>query len=1026
MSNKTRFSIGQMVAPKFDPHKIGAIIEITQGTKEIKYKVFQDGVFTTYYESQLTVQEQEKHHDFLSLPQFHAHLSALHIWSRSQSILHSLNTAKINFIPYQFRPVIKFIRADRPRLLIADSVGVGKTIEAGLILHEMQARQDIESVLIICPKSLITERKWEIEMKRFNEEFVPLNGAELRRCIRHLEFEEEWPTRSSKVIISYSLFDEKLLFGKRSKKSGQKGLLDLDIPPQFDLVIVDEAHHIRNVETYKHKAVRYFCDNAKSVLFLTATPIQLHSNDLFILLNSLRPDLIIDKEGFEFMAQPNTFINKAVSYARTQQNDWIRKAYNELTKAGSTEWGKAVLSQNPIFNKVKAKLEHNEIKPEERIELINDVESLHTFSTIINRTRRRDIDTYFVQRKPETVRIDFTLQQEALHNKILEIQADIFSRLHGEKNVKFMMTTIRRQAASCLFGLVPFLGSILTRHIDDAILEEADQYYDDSGVTIDFSLKGIESQIKTVLEMAKNLDSSDPKLDALIKIVFDKQKLVNNKLMIFSSFRHTLKYLENHLRERKFRVGLIHGGVDDENRRIIRNRFSLDRENDEALDVMLFSEVGSEGLDYQFCDCIVNYDLPWNPMRVEQRIGRIDRIGQKSEAIVIYNLITPGTVDADIYDRCLWRIGMFQQALGGNEEILGKITEAIREVSEDFNLTPKERRERLQQKTDKYIRDILEEQRYEEQQHELFGVKLPAEQIETDVEETSSFWLAPKQLQNLVCMYFNKQFGAKDEHIRGAKGLKSIRLSSEERNTLLHDFESIKKRIQNKTIVNERGWTRWLKGNESYLKVTFDGTCSLRHPEAIHLSSIHPLILQASQAYLNQEVTINLSICDNSYAPGEYHFIVYQWNIYGITEDSILQGICSCPEIGANLFDIIQKDETRVLRNKEIPGRELFSDLEDQHYTLWDNARNEHKERIAQIINYKRESLKKSHQARINLYTEQLNRVKDERIQRMRQAQIDNAEAEFQRRLEELTEAASKADIVANKVAFGVLKITLE
>ncbi len=92
----------------------------------------------------------------------------------------------------------------------------------------------------------------------------------------------------------------------------------------------------------------------------------------------------------------------------------------------------------------------------------------------------------------------------------------------------------------------------------------------------------------------------------------------------------------------------------------------LHRDEEQALDMLLFSEVGCEGLDYQFCDCIVNYDLPWNPMRIEQRIGRIDRNGQKSESVSIFNLITPDTVDADIYFRCLTRIGVFQRAIGGN------------------------------------------------------------------------------------------------------------------------------------------------------------------------------------------------------------------------------------------------------------------------------------------------------------------------------------------------------------------------
>jgi ATP-dependent helicase HepA len=167
----------------------------------------------------------------------------------------------------------------------------------------------------------------------------------------------------------------------------------------------------------------------------------------------------------------------------------------------------------------------------------------------------------------------------------------------------------------------------------------------------------IESRIRTILDKTSTLDPFDPKLDALRKVIRDKQSLPNNKVMLFSSFRHTLYYLYEHLKTDGFRVGMIHGGTPDEERIEFRNRFELQRESDDGLDVLLFSEIGCEGLDYQFCDCIVNYDIPWNPMRIEQRIGRIDRNGQKSETVAIFNLITPGTVDAEIYERCLVRIG---------------------------------------------------------------------------------------------------------------------------------------------------------------------------------------------------------------------------------------------------------------------------------------------------------------------------------------------------------------------------------
>jgi ATP-dependent helicase HepA len=172
----------------------------------------------------------------------------------------------VKFVPYQYRPVLKLIRADRPRLLIADEVGVGKTIEAGLIIKELRARMDINSVLVICPKALVAERKWFTEMKRFDEHFTALDGPLLRHCLKETDLEGEWPEQYAKAILAFSLFDSTLVLGHSGRgRNNDRGLLELNPPPQFDLVIVDEAHHIRNSETFLHQGVRFLCDNAKAV-----------------------------------------------------------------------------------------------------------------------------------------------------------------------------------------------------------------------------------------------------------------------------------------------------------------------------------------------------------------------------------------------------------------------------------------------------------------------------------------------------------------------------------------------------------------------------------------------------------------------------------------------------------------------------------------------------------------------------------------------------------------------------------------
>jgi len=1013
------FELGQIVFLKSNPEIKGAIVSIIPGKPENRYGVFTDGQTQTFYASQLQ-REERKDNDFTILPchKFHSYLTALQIQHPGLSTLYSLNAARIDFIPYQFRPVLRFIRSDRPRLLIADGVGVGKTIEAGLILRELQARRDVRSVLIICPRALVTERKWQIEMKRFEERFLPLDGRTLRFCINEMDLEGVWPEQYQKAIIPYSLFDEALLFGTspNGKRKHKKGLLDLDPPPRFDLVIVDEAHHIRNPGTYSYKGVRFFCDHAEALVFLTATPIQLGNKDLFVLLNVLRPDLIIDQESFAHMAEPNPFINRAIDLARMQEPGWAKKAARALDDAAETSWGRALLRNNPEFIRIRNQLSHLEMPPHERVKLITDLEGLHTFAGIINRTRRRDIGEFTV-RKPETVIVEFTPAQKRLHDDILKIQSEIFSQIHGDTNVKFMMTTIRRQAASCLYGLVPFLQEILSRHIDELAWEEADNIGEAPTAA---AVQEIEAQIKRILEQAHNLDPVDPKLEALRRIIKDKQKLPNNKVILFSSFRHTLNYLHQQLENDGFRVALVHGDVPDEKRAELRDRFELNREDPDAIDIMLFSEIGSEGLDYQFCDCIVNYDLPWNPMRIEQRIGRIDRWGQRSESIAIFNLITPGTVDADIYERCLMRIGVFNNALGGSEEILGEISREIRDIAENFNLSDAERREKLQQLADNKIRLIQEQEELEQKQVELFGIRLPNDQLKKEIEEASSFWLSPKAIRNLVTNYLQEILGKKQEFILGERSLKTLRLSQEARNRLLKDFQKLPR--QSKSSYRE--WENWLKGDNPHLLITFDAACATQNPQAAFITPLHPLVKQAARAFeVSKRVVTTLTVRDESVPAGDYLFAIYQWRFHGIREDLVLCPVASSDEITPHLEKLLEKAEETPTNRDDIPEFSAWDELDFHHYKLWAEAREKHQRRTRELAEYRRESLTTSHKARIALLNDQLAQATEENIRRMRQSQIDTAEADYARRIQELDIGVEQADITAQPVAYGIIHI---
>jgi hypothetical protein len=521
-----------------------------------------------------------------------------------------------------------------------------------------------------------------------------------------------------------------------------------------------------------------------------------------------------------------------------------------------------------------------------------------------------------------------------------------------------------------------------------------------------------------MVDICGSLGDEDPKLAALEKIISSKQKLENNKVMVFSSFKHTLSYLHNHLIAKAFRVGLIHGGVGDEERMALRKRFELPREDPDCLDVMLFSEVGCEGLDYQFCDTMINYDLPWNPMRIEQRIGRIDRRGQKSPKVFIFNMVTPGTIDAEIYKRCLLRIGIFENSLGDSESILGEITKQIKDIAENMDLTPEQKKQLLQQLADNQIRKLQEEAKLEQRQYELFGVEIPNQQIEKDIEIATSFWLKPRMLEHMIQYYLKSRLEKDQEYLQGDKEAKNLRLAQEARIKLLKDYQSL---LIPKSEVS-RKWELYLKGGTPNLNVTFETDYAMQDSQVVLLNPVHPLVKQAAEHIRNKEGSyVIIETNSDDVLPGTYDFAIYQWIMHGLKNDLRLQTVCSSSDVGSRLVQLLEK--AKNLHFDDVVKQEHWEYLDKQHYELWTKAKSEHKGRIAELVGFRKESLRTTHKARIAHIKDQIEKVSEEKILRMHQASLVNAEADFNRHIQALEIASEKADIISSAVMRGVITI---
>ena len=401
-------------------------------------------------------------------------------------------------------------------------------------------------------------------------------------------------------------------------------------------------------------------------------------------------------------------------------------------------------------------------------------------------------------------------------------------------------------------------------------------------------------------------------------------------------------------------------------------------------------------------------------MRIEQRIGRIDRFGQESEAVAVVNLITENTVDAEIYDRCLWRIGVFQRAIGGSEEILGEISKGLYDLSESFSLTEEQRSEKISQLADNAIRRVGVEKELEESDSHLFGLDVPQADWEQEIEKSECTWLSPEMLEKCV-MGFLRELWESENFSFAKQNLKTLTCNDDRKRHLLTESKKICSLMDEAS----KNWLRWLEGSENKMKFTFDQVTA-KEEKVVHLNVLHPLVRIAAHSFRDVGRTeVNLIVNDSIDTEGPVPFSIHSWKFNGAGEEHKIVAISTNENLERLLPDLL----LRAMDNEE---DSIFVDahereLNDLHYRRWATARAKHVEEHKKFLNRKLESLINSYQARISMIRDKLRSATNQKILRMREGELKRVESDFENRKKELNAAMDAGDIQATLLFRGVM-----
>jgi hypothetical protein len=316
---------------------------------------------------------------------------------------------------------------------------------------------------------------------------------------------------------------------------------------------------------------------------------------------------------------------------------------------------------------------------------------------------------------------------------------------------------------------------------------------------------------------------------------------------------------------------------------------------------------------------------------------------------------------------------------------------------------------------------LNEEQELESRQAELFGLNVPNQTWQQEIAAAESFWLSSVAIQRCVSSYLSARLGTDTEHVLGEKSVRTLRLSQDARSRLLDDC----RRLPRSSDTVTREWEKWLKGGQPTLAVTFDQVAATENPKVVHLSVIHPLVRQAAK-FLQLEEPAYTSLRITSFAAplGTHPFAIFRWKKLGVKVDELLVPVSSVPAVEDSMLVFLQSARDMNNATPILPSD--IDKLHVRHHEKWTAAQAKHIAENRQQVEHRIQSLKFSHQARCSAIEAQIARATNDRISLMKESELARANADFNRHMEELQQAASSGDIHAAAILFGTIHIQKE